>query len=168
VLETVKEVADQSHFLAVNATIEAARAGELGKGFTVVAREVRMLADQSLRSSGQMQDLLDELRDSIGSTVSQAEGGSAQIEEGLERVRASGERLRSMAVTTDQTSQAARRIATSIGQQDEGIGRLAREIEQLDQAMIRVVTEIGSIERLAERLRSGSLGLSALTARVEP
>jgi methyl-accepting chemotaxis protein len=165
ILDTVKEVADQSHFLAVNATIEAARAGDLGKGFTVVAREVRMLADQSLRSTGQMQDLLDELREAIGTAVSATEGGNALIEEGVDRVRASAERLKAMSATIEQTGQAARQIAASVGQQGEGIGRLSSDLDSLDRASIDVTTSLAGVERLSERLRSTSVVLSDLMAR---
>jgi methyl-accepting chemotaxis protein len=166
ILETVKEVADQSHFLAVNATIEAARAGDLGKGFAVVAREVRTLADQSLRSSGQMQDLLDELHGAIGSAVSQTEGGASMIGEGVDRVRISGERLEAMSATLEQTGQAARQITASVGQQSEGLGRLSSDIDLLDRATIEVATGLAGVEKSADRLRSTSLGLSDLMAQI--
>jgi methyl-accepting chemotaxis protein len=165
IVSNVKEVADQSHFLAVNATIEAARAGELGKGFAVVAREVRTLADQSLRSTGQVQDLLDEIQGDIGAAVSQTAEGHSMIEEGIARIRSSGDMLGAMSATMEETGQAARQIAASVGQQNDGIGRLSTDIEHLDRAMVEVAEGIAGVERAADRLRSTSLRLSDLMAQ---
>src|SRR5208283_131969 len=69
IMSTVQDLADQSHLLAVNASIEAARAGEYGKGFSVVAQEIKALADQSKGSTGQIKTILDDIRRRINSVV---------------------------------------------------------------------------------------------------
>ncbi len=97
IVESVQDLADQSNVLALNAAIEAARAGELGKGFGVVAREIRTLADQSIQSTGRIRSMIGEIQAAIRAAVGQTEQGNARMEEGLGQIRGSGENLQLMA-----------------------------------------------------------------------
>ncbi|RYZ38196.1 MAG: methyl-accepting chemotaxis protein [Myxococcaceae bacterium] len=82
ITETVKDLADQSHLLAVNAAIEAARSGEHGKGFAVVAREIRGLADQSIRATNQVRGILADISTAIFATVEITAAGTQRMETG--------------------------------------------------------------------------------------
>ncbi len=77
ITQTVKDLADQSNMLALNAAIEAARSGEHGKGFTVVAREIRNLADQSIQATSRVQELLGGIGTAMRQAVAVAEGGDS-------------------------------------------------------------------------------------------
>ncbi len=118
---TVKDLADSSNMLALNAAIEAVRSGEHGKGFGVVAREIRSLADQSIQATKQVREILEDIRGAIQTAVAISEQGSARIESGLVQMRASGETLRSLAGTVKENSSAARQIAAAVSQQNAGI-----------------------------------------------
>ena len=150
----MKDIADQSNVLALNASIEAAKAGEFGKGFAVVAREIRSLADQSIQSTGRIREILSEIQAAIRSTVSITEEGKRRMESSMEQIRASGENLREMTAIVKDSSQAARQIAASVNQQNAGITQISSSIVGLNEAMEQTVVGIRSAEGAAENLRA--------------
>ncbi len=83
ITSTVKDIADQSSMLALNAAIEAVRSGEHGRGFSLVAREIRNLADQSIESTRQVGDALSDIGRAIGETVTITEQGEKKIAVGV-------------------------------------------------------------------------------------
>jgi methyl-accepting chemotaxis protein len=148
----VKDLADQSNVLALNATIEAAHAGETGQSFTVVARQMRSLADQSLRSTVHIREILNRMLAAIRTTVSTTEGGSQQMESGFEQMRILGERLQALTEVVQQSSQAAQQIVSTVGQQNEGISQMSHLLTEQQKAMEVLVESTrhgqGSVERL--------------------
>ena len=162
IVDTVQDLADQSNVLALNAAIEAARAGELGKGFGVVAREIRTLADQSIQSTGLIRTMNAEIQSAIHGAVGQTEQGNARMEEGLTQIRASGENLQEMAGVMQDSSQAARQIAASVSQQDAGIGQIATAVGSLGGAMEETVEGIRALEASATELRGTSSRIAEL------
>src|SRR4030095_10146168 len=77
---TVKDIADQSNMLALNAAIEAVRSGEHGKGFGVVAREIRTLADQSIQATTRVREILQDVSAAVSVAVTMTEKGTARVE----------------------------------------------------------------------------------------
>jgi methyl-accepting chemotaxis protein len=128
VTQTVKDLADQSNMLALNAAIEAVRSGEHGKGFGVVAREIRTLADQSIQATKQAREMLEDISEAIRGAVTITEKGSARIDAGLEQVKTSGEKLSELSNIVKDNSQAVRQINAAVGQQNEGIAQLFRAV----------------------------------------
>jgi methyl-accepting chemotaxis protein len=162
IVDTVQDLADQSNVLALNAAIEAARAGELGKGFGVVAREIRTLADQSIQSTGRIRTMIAEIQSAIHGAVGQTEQGNVRMEEGLTQIRASGENLQEMAGVMQESSQAARQIAASVNQQDAGIGQIATAVGALGGAMEETVAGIRALEASATELGATSARIAEI------
>ena len=162
IIETVKDLADQSNVLALNAAIEASKAGEFGKGFAVVAREIRTLADQSIQSTGRIREILSEIQAAIRSTVAITEEGKRRMDQSMEQIRTSGESIKEMSLIVRESSQAARQIAASVNQQNAGITQISAAIGALNTAMDETVVGIRASETAAVNLRDLSGRISGV------
>jgi methyl-accepting chemotaxis protein len=159
ITQTVKDLADQSHMLALNAAIEAVRSGEHGKGFAVVAREIRALADQSIRSTSQVRDLLADVSEAIATTVQITEVGTYRMEEGIAKIRQSGDNLQALSDIVRDSSASVRQIASAVSQQTSGIEQISTAVNDLNSLMT------GTLERITATTQSVE-SLQALSERV--
>jgi methyl-accepting chemotaxis protein len=168
IIGSVRDLADQSNVLALNASIEAARAGEEGASFAVVAREMRALSGQSLQSTQRIGKILLEINQAIRRAVSIAEQDSQQIDAGITQVMTSADRLREITTVVQESSQAARQIVTSVTQQNEGIGQMTEVMTTLSQMMGDVVESTMNAEEAVEQVNAtlGRLKEMATSFRV--
>jgi methyl-accepting chemotaxis protein len=154
ITETVKDLADQSNILALNASIEAVRSGEHGKGFGVVAREIRSLADQSIQATQRVREILEDISTAIRGTVAITEKGAQRMEGGLAQVNVSGERLRELSGIVRDNSAAVRQIAAAVSQQNAGITQIVAAVSDLnsmmDETVKRIETTTSSVGTLRE------------------
>jgi methyl-accepting chemotaxis protein len=162
ITETVKDLADQSNMLAVNAAIEAARSGEHGKGFAVVAREIRALADQSIRSTKQVREILADIGSAIKATVDITTEGMRRMESGLVQARASSDSLRELSTIVRDNAASVRQIAYTVNQQSTGIEQIFTAVSDLNQLMEETVKRIGHTSSAALSLKSLSEDVSAV------
>ena len=121
IIEAVTTLADQSKLLALNASIEAARAGEEGRGFSVVAMEVRQLAEQSKDATARIQEILNQIQSATNSAVMATEEGSKGVASGMDMAVRTGEAIQELAATIEQAAQEATGIASSTRQQATGV-----------------------------------------------
>ena len=133
VLETVKDLADQSDMLALNAAIAAMKAGESGRQFAVVASEMRALADRSVRSTAQTRDLLQSVQSAISGAVATTSRGARRMEASISDIRTSGENLRAVAEFVGETSAAAREIAAAVSDQAASVEQISAVVIDLNQ-----------------------------------
>ncbi|WP_224363009.1 methyl-accepting chemotaxis protein [Hyalangium versicolor] len=159
ITQTVKDLADQSHMLALNAAIEAVRSGEHGKGFAVVAREIRALADQSIRATSQVRDLLADVSEAIVTTVRITEEGTHRMEEGLSKIRQSGDNLQALSDIVRDSSASVRQIASAVSQQTTGIEQISTAVNELNSLMndtleriTSTTASVDSLQALSERV----------------
>jgi methyl-accepting chemotaxis protein len=121
--------------LALNAAIEAVRSGEHGKGFGVVAREIRNLADQSINATERVRDILGDLGNAILSTARMTEQGHVRVTEGLEQVRLTGDHFKELATIIHDNAAAVRQIAGAVSQQNAGIAQIFSAVTDLSSMM---------------------------------
>lgn len=144
---TVRDLADRSNMLALNAAIEAVRSGEHGKGFAIVAREMRSLADQSLRSTGEVRGLLESMDDAVRSTADSGDIGAVAIEQGLTQVRASSDSLRQLAEAMGFMSQSVRQISSTVSEQSVGVDEIFVVITRLQEVMEEAQDRLDATDR---------------------
>jgi len=164
ITQTVKDLADQSNMLALNAAIEAVRSGEHGKGFGVVAREIRSLADQSITSTGRVREILDDIRQSIQDAVRQAEQSQGSAETGLTQVRASGDSLRELTGIIQDNASAAQQIAAAVTQQNAGVAQIFTAVTDLSRMMEESMQGLQSSQRITASLREVAARMETVAA----
>ncbi len=156
ITQTVKDLADQSNMLALNAAIEAVRSGEHGKGFGVVAREIRMLADQSIRSTSRISSILDEVGNAIGDAVAMTDVSTAQVEGGLDKVKTSGNSLRQLSLMVNDSSEAVTQITAAVSQQNAGFTQIFNAVADLSRSMDQALDRLESTQEAADMLQKVS------------
>jgi len=156
ITQTVKDLADQSNLLALNAAIEAVRSGEHGKGFGVVAREIRLLADQSIRSTSRITTILDEVGNAIGDAVAMTDVSTAQVEGGLGKVKTSGDSLRQLSLMVNDSSEAVTQITAAVSQQNAGFAQIFNAIADLSRSMDQSLDRLESTQEAADMLQKVS------------
>jgi methyl-accepting chemotaxis protein len=162
IVESVQEIAVASQILSLNASIEAARAGEAGRGFTVVAQEVRALADQSGQSAMRIGKIVQDIASAVRATVEMTEKGNRGMETGIERIRASGESLKEIGSFMGTTSEAALQIAGAVKQQSAGVGQIATALADLDVRMKEAVRGIETVRQAAAKLTATSCSIRSV------
>lgn len=152
IISTVKDVAEQSNLLALNASVEAAKAGEHGRGFSVVATEMRALAEQSRMAAAQVRALLGEVQKGTRAAVSATDEGSRRAQAALALSLSAGEAIVGLTEVIRESSSAARQIAGSARQQTIGVDQISAAMTELASAMADTVDGTRRIEQVAGNL----------------
>ena len=152
IITVVNDIAEQSNLLSVNASIEAAKAGEYGKGFTVVAQEIRKLADQSKQATAQVQGLLNDIQKATSAAVMATEQGSKLVNSGVEQSNTTREAIRQLGETIQESTQAAGQIVASSQQQMAGMDQIANAMTSIKEATSQSVASMQQVEVSARSL----------------
>ncbi len=136
VMGVISDIADQTNLLALNAAIEAARAGEAGRGFAVVADEVRKLAEKTISSTADVAKAITAIQASTESNVKQVDVAVSGIEEATELANMSGEALQTILEITEHSAGDVRAIATASEEQSATVSEMNSAIEQINDIAI--------------------------------
>ncbi|MEA1607078.1 methyl-accepting chemotaxis protein [Pseudomonas spirodelae] len=165
VVDVIKGIAEQTNLLALNAAIEAARAGEQGRGFAVVADEVRLLSQRTQNSTAEIAETVANLHRVVGQSVTQMEEAVRQAEGDVGSVLTMGEDLSAIVESVQLVTDRLAQIATAAEQQAATADEVSGNIQQVDQAASALLEGAQAVSHAAEELRQGSQVLAQNTAR---
>ena len=153
VVTTINKVADQTNLLSLNAAIEAEKAGEYGRGFVVVASEIRRLADQTAIATYDIEQIVREIQSSVSAGVMGMDKFSEEVRRGMNEMQAVGEQL-------SQIIQHVQTLAPRVAMVNEGMHAQATGADQITQALTQLSD---ATQQTVESLRQSSLAIEGLS-----
>jgi methyl-accepting chemotaxis protein len=152
IIENVRDVADQTQLLAVNAGIEAAKAGEFGRGFSVVASEMKTLADQSKKAAQRIRDIVADVQRGTANAVRTVETGQERLQQALEPVGTMMPKVEQLAGQVDESGQSLKQILAIVQQQTVGIDQINQAMKVVQDAVQESLVQNQQLERGSESL----------------
>ena len=164
IVDVISEIAGQTNLLALNAAIEAARAGEHGKGFAVVADEVRKLAEQSAKSTESIRQLIASIQADTSKAVVSMKKGTGEVEKGIEIVDHAGASFRQIQQFVDNVTTQIQEVSASMEEMGQGANQVVDFVNRIEEITASVNAESQEVSAATEEQLASMQEIAASAA----
>ena len=164
IVEVISSIAEQTNLLALNAAIEAARAGEHGKGFAVVADEIRKLAENSKTSTNKITDLINEIQSDVNVAVVSMDEGTKQVQVGIEVVDKAGQKFKEISNLVQEVTTQVEEISVASESIEKGSKQVVAAMEKVDEVSMNVSDKS---ETIAANIEEQSSSMNEISSSSE-
>ena len=165
VVNVIREIADQTNLLALNAAIEAARAGEQGRGFAVVADEVRKLAERTAKSTQEIAGMIEKIQGSTRDVVASMENSMQRVSHGVALANEAGQSITQIKSESSRVAQVVTNISESLMEQSNASRDIARNVEKIAQMSEENSTAVQETATAAQHLEQLAVALQSALGR---
>ena len=165
IIQVINDIADQTNLLALNAAIEAARAGEQGRGFAVVADEVRKLAERTTSATNEIEGMVNKIQSDSQKAVNAIEMGNEEVSKGMNEATMAGESMVKIVSSSDEVLEISTQVAAASQQQSVTVEEISRSIDGINSISQESAAGVQQIAAAATDLSQLAENLQSLVAK---